>query len=87
MDTIIVTVTDEMGSFFLDMELPMEQSIDSLIFDIISTICSYNNTLQIPEGEIFIFSNRTRKVLKDNETLRSAGVWNGDYITLVSGGR
>lgn len=84
MDAIIVTVTDEKGSFFLDMELPVEQSVESLTTDIVSTLNAYDHTFQIPEKGTYIFSNRTRRVLENEETLKNAGVWNGDFITLVS---
>lgn len=83
MDEIIVTVTDEKGSFFLDMELPAEQTIGSLTIDIIKTLNAYQDRFQFPERGMCIFSNRTRKLLRESDTLRSSGVWNGDYITLV----
>ena len=42
----------------------------------------YDPNLFLKAATVSLLCNRTGHVLQDGETLESAGVWNGDYLTL-----
>lgn len=85
METIIVTITDERGSFFIDVEVPIDLPMGKLKDDIVQTLNGYCPELYLVSLGTEIISKRCKKVLRDEETLEQAGVWNGDYLTLISG--
>lgn len=84
METIIVTVTDNKNSFFQDVEVPVDQPVKKLKADLIETLNNYLSTINIPLRGTALLNNRSRKILKESETLQDASVWNGDYITIIS---
>lgn len=82
MENIIVTVTNQQKSFFYDIEVPIELAISNLKDDIVETLNGYNPNLFLKTATVSLLCNRTGHVLADNETMETAGVWNGDYITI-----
>lgn len=82
MENIIVTVTNQMRSFFYDIEVPTNLTIDKLKEDIVEALNGYNPNLFLSAATSKILCNRTNHLLEDDETLESAGVWNGDYLTI-----
>ena len=83
MENIIVTVTNISKSFLYDLELPVTVMIDKLKDDVVETLNGYNPDLFLQTATTNLFCNRIGRQLSDDETLESAGVWNGDYITLI----
>ena len=82
-EKIIVTVTDQYGSFCEDLELPTNLPMVKLKDDIVQTINGYCPELNLPLYGVRVFSNRRNIILNDAETLAKSGIWNGDYLTLV----
>lgn len=82
MDTIIVTVTDKKSSFFQDLEVPTDLTVDKLRDDIVQTLNGYRPELYLDSFSTKIFSGRLGRQLADTETLGEVGVWNGDYLML-----
>lgn len=83
MENIIVTVTNISKSFLYDLELPVTVTIDKLKDDVVETLNGYNPDLFLQAATTNLFCNRIGRQLSGDETLESAGVWNGDYITLI----
>lgn len=83
MKDIIVTITNKSKDFLYDIEVPVELEIDKLKDDIVEALNGYNPELFLNTASIGIFCNRINRMLDSGETLHSAGVWNGDYITIV----
>ncbi len=85
MDNIIVTVTNLSKSYMYDLEVPTNLTIDKLKDDIVETLNGYNPDLYLRTPTTELFCNRIGRKLLPDETLESAGVWNGDYITVMEG--
>ena len=83
MDNIIVTATNTSKSFLYDLELPTTVTVGKLKNDIVEALNGYNPDLLLNAVSTVLFCNRIGRRLRNDETLESAGVWNGDYITLV----
>ena len=83
MENIIVTATNISKSFLYDLELPTTVTIDKLKDDIVEALNGYNPDLFLNTDSTVLFCNRIGRQLSNDETLESAGVWNGDYITLM----
>ena len=82
MENIIVTVTNQNKNFFYDIEVPIGLSMRNLKDDIVETLNGYNPNLFLDTANVSFICNRTGQVIRDEETMETAGVWNGDYITL-----
>lgn len=83
MNSIIVTLTDKNRSFVYDLEVPSELEVDKLKDDIVEALNGYNPNLFLRTAEVELLCNRSGKQLLPEDTLESAGVWNGDYITVI----
>lgn len=83
MEFIMVTVTNEKSSFFVDLEVPADLTLDKLKEDIVQTLNGYLPELCLDTFSTGILSNRAGRLLKPEETLEEAGVWSGDYLTLT----
>lgn len=83
MENIIVTVTNTSKSFLYDLELPANVTVDKLKDDIVEALNGYNPDLHLKTASTVLFCNRIGRRLNNGETVESAGVWNGDYITLM----
>ena len=83
METIIITVTDFSKRFMYDLETPLDVKIGKLKLDILETLKGYNEGLFESINDIELFFNRQGKQLLPEETLIDAGVWNGDFITII----
>ena len=83
MDSIIVTVTDALKCYSYDIEVPTNVSADRLKRDIVEALNGYNSYLLLKADFIELYCDRLGRNLEVDETFESAGVWNGDYITLI----
>lgn len=83
MESIIVTVTDLKKSFLYDLELPVDIPQKKLTEDIVEALNGYDPALGLSADGAGLYCNRTGKRLGPDETLESAGVWNGDYVTIL----
>ena len=83
MENMIVTVTNVSKTFLYDLELPAAVTIDKLKGDIVEALNGYRPELLLQNAGIKLFCNRMGRQLKEEETMEAAGVWNGDYITLI----
>ncbi|MGN0165885.1 MAG: hypothetical protein ACI39R_06850 [Lachnospiraceae bacterium] len=82
MEKIIITLTDMAKSFEYDLEVPCDMNIFQLKKEIISSIESYAPGHQLGITPTLLVCNRTKQKLDSEETLSSAGVLNGDYVTI-----
>lgn len=83
MKKIIITITDTQKTDFYDLEVPTDVIFEKLKKDIVDTLNGYIGGLHLEAERVAFISNRTGKQLSENDTLEEAGVWNGDYITVV----
>lgn len=83
MDSVIITITNIAKSYMYDLELPTNITIDKLKDDIVEALNGYNPDLYLRTATTELFCNRLGRQLTSNETLIEAGVWNGDYITII----
>lgn len=82
MKNIIITITDEAGGFSCDIEVPSSEPISQLIPDVVEVLGIYL-TAPLPNAyRASLYCPRLRKVLHNDDTLRNAGVLNGDYVIL-----
>ena len=82
MENIIVTIKYPANNFSCDIEAPTNLDISRLKEDIVETLNHYNWNLSLDSASIGLFCDRIDRLLTDEETLESAGVWNGDYLTI-----
>ena len=82
MESIIVTITNPTRSFFYDIEVPTTVTFDKLKEDIVEALNGYKPNLFLGAATSIILCNRTNHLLADEETIESAGIWNGDYLTI-----
>lgn len=83
MEHIIVTATNIRKSFLYDLDVPTNLTVDKLKDDIVEALNGYDPNLFLRTATTELFCNRLGRQLTAEETLESAGVWNGDYITLL----
>lgn len=83
MENIIVTVTNISKVYLYDIEVPTNISIEKLKDNIVEALNGYNPDLFLQSATTELFCNRLGRRLKAEETLENAGVWNGDYITML----
>lgn len=83
MKNIIVTVTNVSKSYLYDLEVPTELPVEKLKSDIVATLNGYRPDLSLREESAALYCNRIGRRLASEETCESAGIWNGDYITLI----
>ena len=83
MESIIVTVTIISKAYLYDLEVPTNITVDKLKDDIVEALNGYNPDLFLRTATTELFCNRIGRQLKAEETLENAGVWNGDYITIL----
>jgi len=84
MKPIIVTVTDRNHRFAFDVEIPVDQPGSKVAEDVMEVLNYGNPELRLSPYYHCLYLNRQKRPLQDRETLAQAGVWNGDYITIVS---
>lgn len=85
MNSIIVTVTNVNKTFMVDLELPLDVTADKLTADVVEALTGYDERLTLRAETASLFCNRLGRRLAAQDTLESAGVWNGDYITMIEG--
>ncbi len=83
MDNMIVTVTDLSGTYYYDIEVPSGVPLERLKGDIVEALNGYSPGLLPQVSSVALFCNRTGKQLQPEETMTTAGVWSGDYITVI----
>ena len=84
MKNIIVTVTDRQKRFMFDMEVPTDMVGKQLAVNVMEVLNECDLDLRFDAEYHCFYLNRQGCVLSDKDTLASAGVWNGDYITVIS---
>ena len=84
MKSIIVTISDKNKRFMLDMEVPTDEPGMKVTEDIFEVLNQRDEDLRLNAYYHCLYLNRQKKSLNDRETLAQAGVWNGDYITIIS---
>ena len=84
MKKIIVTIIDECSGFSVDIEIPAEQEMETLKYDIVEAINGIGNGLQIDVNSVDLYSERLNRMFFPTDTCVSAGVWNGDVLTFKS---
>ena len=83
MGSIIVTITNKEKGFYQDIEVPVQVNIQKLKDDIIDCLNAYTSSFDFPKHGVKIFHDRNQCFIEDTNTLEEAGVWNGDYISLI----
>lgn len=78
----IVTITSNAFRAVYDMEFPDEVPVHKLTRDAIESINAASG-MNLDYRNFAMVCNRTNQVLNAEQTLSEAGVWNGDYLTLV----
>ncbi len=84
MKKIIVTIIDENTGFSVDIEIPSEQEMETLKYDIVEAINGIGNGIQIDVNAVDLYSNRLNRMFFPTDTCVSTGVWNGDVLTFKS---
>lgn len=54
--------------------------------DIVQTIMGYRPELYMDSFALALYGNRCGRMIREEETLEEAGVWNGDYLLLMPRG-
>ena len=83
MDKIIITFTDLDGSFYADLEVPVRVKMRQMKSKILGTLEKLDPQLSFDEDRAIFLCNRTGKGIEPDETMEKAGVWSGDYVTVV----
>lgn len=83
MRNIIVTVTDKYNRFAYDVEVPVDQPGMKVTEDVLEVLNECSPELNLNALYHCLHLSRLDRYLKDEETLAQAGVWNGDYITVI----
>ena len=84
MKSIIITISDKNKRFMVDVEVPTDEPGMKVTEDVFEVLNHQDEDLRLNTYYHGLYLNRQKKVLNDRETLAQAGVWNGDYITIVS---
>ena len=83
MKKIIVTLTNENNSFFLDMELPTQYPVKKMYSTIVDLLNQNQSKIVFKVAGLLLVANRQKKIISPINTLEEAGIWNGDYITVI----
>lgn len=83
MKKIIVTLTNENNSFFFDMELPTQYPVKKMYSTIVDLLNQNQSKIVFKVAGLLLVANRQKKIISPNNTLEEAGIWNGDYITVI----
>jgi uncharacterized ubiquitin-like protein YukD len=84
MEVYAVTVTVKFAgnSKQYDLEMPADIPISDLIPKLLMAVKNLESRFFLGVDNIRIFSDSAKRYLDGNETLASAGVWDGSYITV-----
>ena len=83
MKKIIITLTNENNSFFFDMELPTQYPVEKMYSTIVDLLNQNQSKIVFKVAGLLLVANRQKKIIPPNNTLEEAGIWNGDYITVI----
>ena len=83
MKTIIVTITDEKNSFFLDVELPVGYPVSIMYPFLVDLLNQNQSVIKFKETGFLRVANRQKKIIPPNSSLEEAGIWNGDYLSIL----
>lgn len=83
MDNLIVTVLNPEKTFREDLELPTNVPARKLAHHIAEALKNYNPDCLLGSYPNGLYCNRLGRRLNPEETLEAAGIWNGDFITLI----
>lgn len=82
MASIIVTITNVIRSFQVDMEIPTDITVMKLKRDLSEALDGYMPGLWFDPNSVDIVCDRTGAVGTDEQTVESFGIWTGDYISI-----
>lgn len=68
----------------MDIEVPTDTPGMKTMEDIFEVLNQTNPDLYLNVRYHCLYLNRQKRNLSDRETLAQAGVWNGDYVTVIS---
>ena len=77
---VIVTVRDSVKNY--DIEVPTNLPVKYLAADIMEVLSSYNPKEISAKPSCTLYCERLDRVLRENETFGSAGIWSGDVIII-----
>ena len=80
MNKIIVTIKDEISAQSIDVEIPTEQPMESLKYDIAEAVNGSDSGMRIDVDRVDLFSERLNRMFFPSDTCNSTGVWNGDIL-------
>ncbi len=79
---MILTITTNISLRSYDIEVPDGILVEKFTSDVVECLNSMNGRHFVADS-FAVVSNRMDKILMPDETLEEAGVWNGDYISLM----
>ena len=80
--SVIVTVNECNSDITYDIEVPTDITCKKVLEDIIKTLSSYNGS-NYDNNNRALFSIRLQRYLRPDESFGTAGIWNGDIITIM----
>ena len=81
--SVIITVNECNSDITYDIEVPTDIVCSKVLEDIIKTISSYNGSRFDSIINRSLFSLRLQRYLRPEESFGTAGIWNGDIITIM----
>ncbi len=80
MDRIIVTIKADHYKQDYDIELPLDQKAEGLIYDIAVSMEGVDPSLWFDPEKCELRNERTGRWIDREKTLEEGGVWNGDVL-------
>lgn len=81
MKKIIVTVTDVVSGQAVDVEIPTEQHMETLKYDIAEAVNKCNSSFGIDVNKMDLYVERLNRMFFPSDTCENTGVWNGDIFS------
>ena len=79
-DKVIVSIADEENKFYADVELPTRMAIHNLSKGIVRLLREFEPLKYAGKTSANLWAGDTK--LKEDQTLASAGVWDGSVVHL-----
>jgi hypothetical protein len=84
MKQCILTICDQKTKARFDVELPTDLEIEKLLDDLTQALEGYQPSLSWNLSQTALWSPRLERQLAPQATLEDEGVWNGDYLYIVT---
>lgn len=84
-EKIIVTVTDKKLSFYIDVEVPLDEPVKKVRSDMVDTLNAYKSSFGLVRERLLLWHPRKQQYLPMDQTLQELGIRNGDFIIFVEG--